>query len=287
VFGWKSRRQNVNQRPYPSTDLSKGRRLRHALIGTLDDLIGAVIIFTLSVDIAALIIRAKNKALYNIFMAETLSLISSWAMVMITTAYWASYRHVDRLRPSVLLGFVVDAILTITLFGFEFHYHELEGIPLEQNCLKIALGGSQWDDPGGRVWVLPLCFTLWICALLASLTQLPLVRAQTPRTRFFSNMSYAIGLLPIVFGTISLVLLCRMFYFAYTTMKTVFGTAFTDPEQEWTFGQFLALATWAPPFFQFTHLLIVGMKNVLRTRMPEPWDVFVPEQKEVNRSQTV
>lgn len=55
-FGWRSRRQDVKQRPRSSTDRPKGRRLHDALIGTLDDLISAVIIFTLSVNIAALII---------------------------------------------------------------------------------------------------------------------------------------------------------------------------------------------------------------------------------------
>lgn len=131
-------------------------------------------------------------------MAETLSLIDNSAMAMISTAYWTSYGNVGRLRLSVLLGFVANALLTIFLFGFEFHEHELEGIQLEQNCLKTALGGSQWDNPGGRVWVLPLCLALWLGALLTSLTQPPWIRAKTSKARFFSNMSYAIGLVPIV-----------------------------------------------------------------------------------------
>jgi hypothetical protein len=133
--------KSVGKRPYPSTDFSKSRRLRHALIGTLDDLVGAVIIFILSVEIAALIIRFRTPAvLFDIFIAETLSLISSRAMVMIATAYWVLYSQVNGLRPSVLLGFAVNAMLTIILIGFEMRNEDLEGTPLEKNCLQLALG---------------------------------------------------------------------------------------------------------------------------------------------------
>jgi hypothetical protein len=133
VFGWRFLRQSVSKRPYSSTDFPKSRRLRHALIRTLDDLVGAVIIFTLSVNIAALIIRFRTAAvLFDIFMAETLSLISSTAMAMISTAYWVSYCQVNSLRPSVLLGFAVNAVLTIILFRFEFCDEDLEGTQLEE-----------------------------------------------------------------------------------------------------------------------------------------------------------
>jgi hypothetical protein len=88
IFGWKLRRRDINKQPNPSMDLSKGQRLRHALIGSLDDLVGAIIIFTLSVDIASLIIRYRSPLiLFDIFMAETLSIISSVALTMVATAY--------------------------------------------------------------------------------------------------------------------------------------------------------------------------------------------------------
>lgn len=288
IFGWKLRRHDLSKGQNPSIDFSKGRRLRHALIGTLDDLFGAVIIFTLSVDIASLIIRYRSPPiLFDIFMAETLSLTSSTAMTMIATAYWVSYSRVKRLRLSVLVGFAINALLTIILFGIEFHNEELEGISLERNCLQVALGSGKWDNPDGRLWVLPLCFTFWLCTLLASLTQLPWVRSRTSRTVFFSNASYVVGLVPMVLGTISLVILCRMFYYSYVSMRTAFGTSFTEPENSWSFGQFLALATWVPPFLQFIHIIFAGMTNVLRTRLPEPWDVFIPRQKEEDQPQMV
>jgi len=256
VFGWKSRRHDLNKGLHPSKNLSKDRRLREALIGSLDDLVSAIILFTLSVDIAALIIRFRNPPiLFDIFMAETLSLISSTAMTMIATAYWITYSHAGRLRPSVLFGFAACAVLTIALFGIEFHNVGFEGIPLERNCLQVAMGTGEWDNPGGRLWVLPLCFTLWMCSLVASLSQLPWVRARTPRNIFFSNTSYIVGLIPMVFGTVSLVFLCRMFYLSYVLIEKAFGTSFTEPENDWSFGQFLALATWVPPFLQFSHLI--------------------------------
>lgn len=64
-------------------------------------------------------------------------------MTMIATAYWVSYSGEDRLRLSVLAGFAINALLTITLFVIEFHNEELEGISLERNCLQIALGNGK------------------------------------------------------------------------------------------------------------------------------------------------
>ena len=257
LFSWTplgSYRQGVSS-------LSKRWVLRDSLVASLDDLFSAVILFTVSVLISTIIYRLWNETYYDIFMAEVLSLISSTAMVMIGASYWNHFR----VRPTNLIGFVANCLLTIILFGIEFWFQhsneEPEGLPLEHQCLRGILGGTNLDNLGDKKTRFPACFTLWALALLASMLHIVWAYRGRPSKSgqhgTLANCGYlALGWLPIIFGTTTIIWLCVIFYSSWKSMRDAFGQAFVNSSRDWSFGQFLALVTWVPSIIQFAHLMI-------------------------------
>ena len=279
LFDWTSHPSQIDQPQTPGSSSSPSTpdgeargpaaRLRSSLVGTLDDLLSALIIFTLSVVVSSLVLRLHNESLYDIFTAEALSLISASATVMIAAAYW---RH-NRARPAALVGFIADAMLTIVLFGIEFWFQHwpgsVEGLPREHRCLLQILGGPDLNNLGGKRGAFPACFVLWLLALAGSLLHLPWVRARVPgdagggKTSRPSVVYRVLALSPMVFGTATILSLCVLFYNTWRQMRDAYGEAFTANVQDWGFGQFLALATWVPPILTFIHLLFGTFPPVL------------------------
>jgi len=258
----------LGHRPTSLGDVSRGHSLRRALIFTLDDLVGAVVLFTLSVLVAALILRLNRDEVvlrYNMFMAETLALVAAAAMVMIAASYWATYWQVDRVRLTVLAGFVVNAVLTVTLFAVEFAGTAQQNEPqLEWRCLNRRLGFTgRNDDDDDRLDIiglerragLILGFVLWLVALLASLLHLPQLRHMRPTKGPWASVWYFAGLLPMVAGGVVMFVAVFMFGKTYELMKTTYGGSYTLSLANWSFGQVLALATWVEPFMHFLHLI--------------------------------
>jgi hypothetical protein len=236
-------------------------RIQTALVGTLDDLLGAILIFTLSVLVSSIVYRFTELTVYNKFMAETLSLVCATAMVMVGAAHW---RH-GRLRVAMFVGYWLNAVLTIVLFATDFYSQARgldEGLPLERNCLRSVLTPEappgalpDLNDLGSKRKYYPACFALWCVALLGSMAQLPRVRGGW-LARQKRAVLLVVDAVPFVAGTATMIWLIGLFWKTYEDMTQAYGEAFTTNEKEWGFGQILALATWIPPILTFGHQLI-------------------------------
>lgn len=248
---------------------NKDKGYRRSLIKRLPDFFEAITVFTLSILVSAIIYRVNYTAymsVYNLFMAEMLSLVGSTVMVMVAASCW---QHSNKpslngtttkpgLKGIHIAGFFLNTLLTIVLFSLEFHFQHWdpndEGLPSEKRCLQTVWGDeTDLNNLGGKRSTLPVCFSLWLVALLGSLIYLlalmyPAKLAERKKdSRMFKAMFKALGIVPMLLGTAVLIWLCYMFFETWKDMKKAFGQAFVGTEKDWTFGQFLALFTWCPP----------------------------------------
>lgn len=242
--------------------------IRRSLINSLEDFFNAISLFTLSILMSTIIYRSEyedwNLSLYSIFMAEVLSLVASTVMVLVAASKWQHRTECDDTKVSDLCWIVVNSLLTIVLFAMEFWYQRWldpgdEGLPMEHQCLRATLGGGiDLNSLGHKNVYLPICFTLWALALLGSVTTVFL----NARGMQHSSMGFRVlGSLSMVLGSAGLIWLCVMFYDTWRDMQMAFGHAFLNTEQDWTFGQFLALFTWFPPVLTFLNLHFGGTSS--------------------------
>lgn len=244
----------------------------------------AISIFTLSILVSTIIYRARysvNMSVYNIFMAEALSLVGSTVMVMVAASICqhlsgrddkdrqkhapatpkfeknmklkqfrtrANVLERSELRSKHIYIFVLNTLLTIVLFTVEFAIQSTNpdtGLAAERRCLKAVPGHT---DLGKHVSI-PVCFSFWLVALVGSLPQLlGLLYPEKFSQRWGKTpILKALAFIPMIFGTAALVWLVYIFCRMWRDMRMAFGQAFVDGEQDWTFGQCMAVFTWCSP----------------------------------------
>ncbi|KAF2104090.1 hypothetical protein NA57DRAFT_50937 [Rhizodiscina lignyota] len=313
ILYWCSRRKTENkpQTSESSTEKNADHNVDRGdnegpIVAILDDLFPAVIVFTFSVLLAAVVLRFQNELtlIFDLLMAEILSLISSTAMVMIASSWAISFWAEGRLRFFTTVGFVVNSLLTITLFAADFWYQDsssalaLTGWPIERRCLYQIIGDNDPNNLGGKRTSLPACFALWCAALLVCLLRLFLMRQkkivgdERKEKRHLATV-YALGLIQIALTLAVLIWLQVLFWVTWTQMRKSFGKVFINTEESWGFGQFLALATWLPSILQLFEEAwskysgkcrrrdVSGSTKSMRTsRLPAPWTAIRSGDKE-------
>lgn len=267
--------------PKIRTDKDPGG-FRDSLVRNLTSFFEAISIFTLSILVSTIIYLTRDSvdsSVYNIFMAEVLSFVGSTLMVMVAASICQhlsrtddknqrSQQHASAIKEMLLnpfgdgatlqekpqLGskhiyiFVLNTLLTIVLFVLEVairHADPNQGLLAEKRCLTAVPGHTDL----GKKAAIPISFSLWMVALIGSIFQFfgllyPDIWSQR---RSKAHMLRLLAVVPMIFGTAALVWLVYLFCRTWKDMRIAFGRSFVDGEQDWTFGQCMAVFTWCSP----------------------------------------
>jgi hypothetical protein len=220
---------------------------RPSLVATLDHLLAAVLVFTLSVMVSSYVYRSTTHSRFDALMADVLSMFSSTAAVMICASYWA----ISKPRVYVTISMFVVVVLDIVLFATHFNIFYKPGMAVERLCSR-GYGSMTPNERFHRsydFYFLLGGFTCWCLAVFGAVFHHPRLRPFRPLGGWPYACWVVVEALPSIAGTVALGIYSLYFWQTREIMQD--GGAFNAAIKKWGFGQYLAVATWFPPILHF------------------------------------
>jgi hypothetical protein len=218
-------------------DSNFGIKVREALRQSLPQIFNSTLIFTLILNCATLIYWKKATLQYGITFAGLLSAFSCLAMICL----FSLLSRIDYCRIYRALGFAAAGLLTFVVVGISFVQLPPK-TPWEKLCIKQGFG----TDAGYWRFLMIVGLVLFGMTLLGLLVLLWIRHRDD-----YGGIKVRIGLL--VIG------ICGLYFILIVIGLLRFFMNFDDGdlymENNWGFGQLLAIATWVPGWGTFFFIL--------------------------------
>ncbi|KAK5653687.1 hypothetical protein OQA88_8717 [Cercophora sp. LCS_1] len=250
---------------------------RLCVVKCVPHLLAAALVFAGSVMASSYVYRWTTHSRFDALMADALTMLSVTAVTMICAAFWAT-----RTRPSspgyVTASVALLSVLNIVMFFTHHTVYYKPGKIIEQLCsrsydsMKPDVRYSHSQD----FLFFVSAFSGWVAASLGMAYHHPAFRE---RRQHMTWKGWKKGLMaftdvsPALAGTTAMLSYAKYYWKARGVMKEVYGEAFVDAIKTWGFGQYLALATWAPPILLFLYLFFIGSGKKLEPAAREKKDV--------------
>jgi len=238
---------------YSSQKKDPNSRIVQAVRGTITNFIESSLLFTFSVLIATMLIGVGNIrgvdiyfSKYSMALAQLTSLFSGAVVLSVWPLQWQSLRR-KKLRKGI--GF---ALYALTLAAIYVQNNANNESTWDMHCFQVA-GDTYWKGMAALV-IIPA--GIWFLTILAVFLDSFFEKLEIYRNWSSPSLPFDIpfGWIIAFYGFASTWALFGIFLDLRERIKNAAGDSYQ--ENQWGFGQVLAVGTWAPVIIEFFYILL-------------------------------